>query len=831
MIEGNSSKNRMMLLTLNLVLLFICAGGIFLILAVYFFLRPKLVSSAKLATVSLRPSNTASITPTFTLTPTRTQTPRPTSTLTVTPSPTISPTSGPSPTTTPFPSLTPEVALAYKGAYELRVWSPEKADEVVQLMEGYPAGIQPIGDQDIRQAYFESYRYPVFSIEEALLRYPDAPQVEEWQWTLGYDLALMGDPKAGEVYAAIIADNLNRSQVSVPELYAWFDMHEPRLALYMVAAHIPPGFIGSYIIELRGEGGSSFIWLLEKTGAYLAFPLLTEFDFVNPRETNWILADLNNDPSDGEELAVYSSSLEGESILQPPRIFSLAKSEPTELHFLPDKDLFEIGMDFDSYWVVDTDKTGENQLAFETTIYPPCPIDISLKYQWNDLYFNLTSTQFQFHDLPKSLGVCEPMIDQAIHYWGPQVAVLLMEELLPMWPPELDINGDPYPPDALDAFRYRLGVYRALSGDYEAAIELFGLVSTNPVIPTSSWIDPAQKFLAAYQKPEDIYLACEFANYCDPSDAISWLVSQIPANLDAIEYLKNWHVEIVSSGYFDFEEDGESERWITVRNAPHEKLEFWILGRDGGYHLGLIVGSVESRSPTIAVIEQAYIADEGLKYQPAVLLDGKTAFSVQRFPDTKKPYLVIVPLRKEYPSRFFVPLQAYKRALFEGASPEVIQQELENLAEYPGLLCKTTWSCDEYYYLLGLSSELANDDVAAVEAYQYLWLNYSKSPFTEMARMKLIALEKPVTPSVTVTPTPTGTTTPGTLTPSITQSGTPTTSTPTATGTVPTATMTLTPTVTASITSGGPSLTATQTPEPTATSPGGYPLPTTPSYP
>ncbi len=63
---------------------------------------------------------------------------------------------------------------------------------------------------------------------------------------------------------------------------------------------------------------------------------------------------------------------------------------------------------------------------------------------------------------------------------------------------------------------------------------------------------------------------------------------------------------------------------------------------------------------------------------------------------------------------------------------------------------------------------MANLERQAVEAYLTLWRNYSRSPFTTMARLKLkgegIALTTPVPLTATPSPTPTITGTPPTPT-------------------------------------------------------------------
>ncbi len=586
----------------------------------------------------------------------------------------------------------------------------------------------------------------------------------------------------------------------------------------MTSVPAPPGYHSRYLIELRGAGGSAFLWLLDKTPAYQAFPLLTAFDFAEPRSAYWILGELDNKSSNGEEIAIYLSSLSGETSLQPPFVYNLGAVEPVILDFQPTTDILSIGMDFDNRWLLQANTNGQNKLVFQTTINPACPLKVERAYRWNGLYFKAEELRLEFDTLRDDLALCGLLIDQVQHQWGPLAAVSLMEILLPEWPPDKDVQGNAYPADELDRFRYRLAVSKALSGDFDGAIAALNEILEAPVVPTSRWVEHAQNFLADFQSPDEIYRACSSSPECDPPSAIQLLASRIPAQQDPVRFLREWGIEPISSGYFDFEDDDESERWFTVRSSPQQRLHFWILFKDEGFHTPLMIGTVNSRVPVIEFINDAYIAEEGLHLQPAVLLDGTFAFHVQRVPDTREPYILPVPLRTEYPSRFFVPLQTYRDALLQGASPELIQENLENLAEFPGLLCKSTWSCDEYYYLLGLAGELSQDEDSAVGAFQFLWLNYSKSPFTTMARLKLASRGTVIPP--TFTPTLTGTTTPTVATPTLspTVTTTPATSTPvpssspTVSGTPPTATNTPSPTT--------PSIV------PTATSPDAYGYPT-----
>jgi hypothetical protein len=342
-------------------------------------------------------------------------------------------------------------------------------------------------------------------------------------------------------------------------------------------------------------------------------------------------------------------------------------------------------------------------------------------------------------------------------------------------------------------------------------VEIFNRLSTEPVIYNSRWIQPAQEFLAAYQLPEDVYRACQAAPQCNPADAIQYLVSLAGPGDDVWQALQRAGIKQNASGYFDFDGDEQKERWFTTRYRERQSPEFWILVQTEAGYQAINVGVVETIPPEIEYLEDAYIADDGLTSLPAVFLENKLAFYMQRLPDTQEAYLTLAPLRKEYPSKFFIPLQAAVNALLDGANPKTIQKQLEDLEDYPGLMCQAYWTCDEYFYYLGLASELAGDEEAAIKAYHRLWLDYSRSPYTTMARLKLLGEGGAALPVNTVTPTPITPAPNVTVAPGLTPTATVVTPTsgPTPTGPTPTLTPTITgtpPTATPSVTPGGPTV-------------------------
>jgi len=629
-------------------------------------------------------------------------------------------------------------------------WTPEDAETMIALMEDYPNTLPAETREENDRVYYDSFFYATFAQQESLLRFPDATQAENWRWLLAYDLARINDPQAGEVYGKLITSGLNRGEVDLLNLSDWFSTNEPRLSVYTIELDPIPGYINSYLLDVRGPG-SSYILLLESTGAYQYDVLENRFDFVTVPETRSIISDLNGDNS--QEAGIYLTNPSNGEFAERPTVYNLSEDPISELNFRPSSSPFEVGMEFQNYWGVSSTNDG-NDLYFDTKIYPACPVEIHQDYRWGGLFFELIDTQYIFEPTPQTLAYCESLAEHIANTWGYVPAVQLMEILLPYWPPDSDISGDPYPPEAIDHWRYQLGIYNAQLGRIEAAVGYLQDVINNPGDPTSAWVSQADAFLKVYNEPGDLYQACTQVVECDANDALSFLINAFEreADQDVIEFLWDSGVSLRASGYFDFDQDTKRERWFTVQNRPLEGLEFWILAQSLEEDVLLYVTPIESSKPRLETIDTLE--------PPVVLVDGTLTIRMERDPDTAEPYLVFVTLEHVYISQFTNAVDAAQEALFAGEDPEEVVEMLENLEDYPGLLCKPTWTCDRYYYLLGLAYELAGDERNAVEAYLYLWWNYSKSPYTTMARLKLRGTTTPVpsailTPPVT-TPTPTG---------------------------------------------------------------------------
>jgi hypothetical protein len=789
MFSSPEETKRIRFLLTNLVILFIFVLTLIFLIASY----PTLLAPPPTTTPTITntliptlPPTTIGPSPTLTLTPTPTRTRMPT--FTPTASNTLTPTNTPTPSPTPTgpPTLTPARPLPGNERYNLRTWTPDQAADLVERMEDYPNTLPRQARGADNSAYFAAFKYAVFAQEEALLRFPDAQQAETWRWGLAYDLARTGNPQAASHYADLIAQGLNRGETSVEGLSAWFHDKEPRLDLYPIVLKPLSDFTGNYVLEIRG-GGSTFLWLLNTPGAFQAYPIFSDFDFVRMPGFQTILSDLNGDGF--EDLAIYQETRPDDLNLLLPHVFNLARVPALPLPFRPSQSNFTIGTDYTNHWAIQRDEQGKNLLAFQSSIFAACPITLQRTYQWDGNFFSLAGTTYQPEPNPATLNYCPTMVDHAAQTWGPEPALKLVQDTLDAWPPALDLNGKPYPLDGRDEWRYRMGIYQALNGDSQNAIATMQAIVDSPVLPASRWIKPAQNFLDIFHGPQDIYRACVQAQFCDPGQAIVQIMDGLPVNQfdQAVDLLWKSGVTLRASGYYDFYGTQESLRWFTVRHHPFEKLQFWILAASPRQVYPLYVASIDSNEPTLTAQDTGQ--DTG-QQSPVIWLDDVAAFSLQRDPDSLAPYLTYYPLAYHWPNRFEEGLQAASQALFSGSPPAEVAQQLVDLRTNPGLLCAPYWTCDSYYYLLGLAEELAGNKSAAIDAYLQVWWDYSNSPYTTMVRLKVsgAAVLPSTTPNTSLTPLPTSTA-------AATMTGTlpTTTGTATVTGTPPTETPTPTP--------------------------------------
>jgi hypothetical protein len=795
------SQTQFLLTSLILIIIFILA--LVVVLAVY----PSLLAPPPTITPTI--TLTRTITPTITETPTITPIPSATRTLrpTLTPSQTNTPTRtlSPTPTLTPLgpATLTPAAPLGGESNYRLYEWSAEQAREMADMMYDYPNTLPQSKRGADDTNYNAAFRYSLFAIEEAMLRYPNQLQEQKWRWQIAYSLARLADPNAGAAFGDLIAAGLNSGEAVPQTLEKWFHSQEPRMSLEITRMEALPATVSSYLVEIKGQG-SAFILITETSGAFQYYPLTSNFDYTRSvSKTPTVTPTVQPTPIIPPESAAYLQDLTGDSIVEiliylpnpsqnnpsNPRIFKVDQLPPVEIMIDPAYKPFDPGMDYEIKWKVIT-LDGKNVLQSVTTLYPACPLVVHHNFAWDGDLFEFSEADYIIKPFSETLSYCRYLVDHAATRWGAEAAISIMETLLPDWPPKETEDGKPFPLDTKDEWKFRLAVYHASLGNQEKARRYLNEIISSPSLPASRWIIPAREFSNSYKKPEDVYRACLAAPSCQPTWALQYLLSLLKSDdyPDLLTYLNKQGVALRASGYFDFDGDDVRDIWFTVRHQAGEMLQLWFTLQYRDKIAAINQGTIDTNIPDLSYYDNEV-------FPPIVLLNDQEAFQVKRSPISLQPYITPYELPKEYPNRFKIALEEQIDRLFAGSEPKRIQKGLLDIQKSPGLLCKASWTCDEYYYFLGLASELSGDETSAISAYLRLWWDYWQSPYTIMARMKLRQLYVPSpTPTQTIKPT----TTPM---PSVT-----TTSIPTAAF----ATMTPTPTKTVTKTPG-PNYTPTKT--------------------
>ena len=548
--QQSDLKKKQFLLT-NLVVIFLVIICLMFLIVAYPYFFPPPDKAELVSSINVDGKQVVSPLPESSLIPSKTPTLRPTFTPSITPTATKPDEKDPTPIPMGPPTLTPALPLKDSSIYSLSDWTPENADYLIKMMQGYPFTLIKKNSADVKDAFYQAFQYAVVAEKEALLRFPDSGFGQNWEFNLAYDLARTGDPRAGEQYAEILARNLNNGNVQIGNLKLWFEEREPRLILSVLPDSVPKGFLNSYLVEIRGNG-ATYIRIIQTSGTYKASALITYFDFVNPVKPYWMIDDLV-DELEGDELVVYFSTSVDEFQLAPPHVFGFDGVDVINLKFKPESNLFDVGMTYTNYWRILKESSGESVLVFEVTLFPVCEVRVQRAYKWDGNHFVFIWDKYSVEPEKLTLNYCELAVNHAAEFWGPHAAIEVMEPLLPLWPPEKNLEGNSYPLDAPDEWRYRLGVYHALVGNYEKAVSYFSGVIDEPSTEESHWIEPAEQFIGIYKTPRDVYKACLDAQYCDPNIALEFLIESL-----SIEEFKNvmqilWdnNVNILSSGYFD----------------------------------------------------------------------------------------------------------------------------------------------------------------------------------------------------------------------------------------------------------------------------------------
>jgi hypothetical protein len=325
-----------------------------------------------------------------------------------------------------------------------------------------------------------------------------------------------------------------------------------------------------------------------------------------------------------------------------------------------------------------SDTIGGNLLQVTSVLLPSCPAHVTQDYTWKDDIFTITPLEYKLVPVYELRSYCEVVLDTASAGWGPEAAINVATAMLEIWPPETDTEGHPYPGDAYDQLRYRLGVLYALADQPDKAISTMKEIVDTPIVPESIWVAPAEEFLQSYRSPDDLYITCQQAQYCNMRDALQTMVNYSAASdpSQALQYLQSHGLIIRSSGFLDFDADGQAERWMVAQPKSGAKLEYWILS--------------QMKSGVQAVFVKVFEAGESLPYfhepagsVPVLQFELHQGFTFERLLDTLEAYIQWVDVEYARPTTILDGYQDALNDLLSGTDPSIVHSNLLELYNSP----------------------------------------------------------------------------------------------------------------------------------------------------
>jgi hypothetical protein len=727
------------------------------------FLTP--VDQAPAAVLQDLPTATA----TDTITPTVTTTSRPTWTLqpTMTFTPTWTPTWTATATRERLPTLTPARPFRINERYEFMNLTAERMDQITRTVADYPDAKFVTPESRLDQAYDAYFIYPALAYQEALLRFPEAAQRTRWQWGLAYSLSRLGESQTVTLYQQFISQALNQEGLGLDELSDWFSSQTPDLTLLVHSLPLPPGQPEMSLLEIP-EGNILYLLEINQAGDYQLHSLSEKFDFRHGNSTIHTVLDLDADGL--YELAVYQPGSSNGSALTAPRIFDLLEPKAQSIPVEP-----LLPFDFQMEYTVELSSqiaagTSLQTLTVMAVFYPSCPFSARIDYHWDESSGSAVLSgpaEYQLEPVQETLTYCEALLNHAQAFWPLEARYVVEQTLLPLWPPESDPQGRPYPASRQDELRFRHALTQALGGypeDLQPALRTLQELVEAPVDPVGPWRTAALDFIDLLGDGSGLYRACQNSPICDLQQAFQQIARE--SDLQRIAaYLSQQGVTLRASGVFDFDQDGTPERWVVMRPRSESHLEFWILAET---ETGLQAVFVER----VAVNDPKPFWSDQQVYPDVFQITANQGYRLLRMPQNGAVYLEPVQVQPVLTTYTRDETQQAEKDLMAGETPTGVRDNLITVLNSGRFNCLNHRVCDRFLYALGLAYELSGDLEKARDTYIQLWWENSSSPLTALGRLKLNFIAP--TPTLTRTPTRTPTATaPTTPTPGATLTATP----------------------------------------------------------
>ncbi|MGB8982278.1 MAG: hypothetical protein WCC12_10415, partial [Anaerolineales bacterium] len=376
--------------------------------------------------------------------------------------------------------------------YKMENWTPQLANQVIAALRAYPdnLGFPERGYHD--SGYYSASGYALFAEQEALLRFPKSSFKEDWGWDAAYRMALIGSPEVIGAYAELINQALGTESIDVQYLETWFNDHENRLQLRVLALPPSTGLHNCYLIEISDPYQSSgiYLWLTSDGSRLLAYPLPAsdhggygDFGFAS---AEGIRAEWRDITGDGIAEIITTHAFfpgSGDALVTNFDVFDVSQKSPRKIPFNPPIP----GMRHRT-WSVILDNDQEPRMKFDFVFDRIlCPFTFSEEYQWNGEGFELIK-----HIYPDKSQVIEQAGKECLDQFafslmlaiqnGNIEATRALDGLLDEWPYSNDpwMPGKDNSPNTRDKAHFIVALYLAFHGQVELSRNEMNSIISNP---------------------------------------------------------------------------------------------------------------------------------------------------------------------------------------------------------------------------------------------------------------------------------------------------------------------------------------------------------------
>lgn len=720
-------------------------------------------------------------------------------TLTVTP---VIPTS----TSTSIPSLTPTATItpifnypsSWPSVYDtptaIATPQQESTDFRLKTMTetDYIALInqmdQVARDRDVpgvslsRYSYMGAQESSTLLLQEAILRFPDSPYLDAYQWHLAVARAIMGDSGSDPWLASRIEQALQAGECTIETMDAFLQEHGFKVGrpvkLFDTFGDQRESWAVLVSVKAADRGSGLFLTISRNAEGYKVYPLTSYWDFDHGTSSLGSSQDYNRNGL--TEILVQTGRHSGTICGWKVQLF--------EWHD-------EGFVDLTKGQIYVSGCSAGWRISNEQIIVHPeyGSTEPEHYFAWDGRYYTFGGVLGSDED-------DQPWLDwKTLHQMrslGPmspeQEAVLLQKVLVS---PEIVDRGSAYP----DYLRYRLGVVYAMQSRQSEAVKVFEELVSNPSAPTRDLFPRmARMFLKEYHGDADLYRACLVSNrlfeqfipkssfgdrnvqilaqqgvnldwldtkyampLCDLNEALNILARSPDFAEDGlISYLDQHGVEIQSSYQVDINSDGNIEWLLKIDD------NMWVMAYMQGqaYIFQEVPFMYRTLMPSI---DEVKVFQDDVSQITFLLMrsghgwwaDGITRelklipLNMWRINDQVKieteDSLPILQVFGEYHSLSW---NGYRwDSLTMEFRPDLLEYELFVRKDYVkavemsyawydrliGLAGNARYNDERAYYLAALSSELAGDSTTAAKIYWQLWQKFPGSPYAILARAKL----------------------------------------------------------------------------------------------